>query len=238
MNQWFYFTPKPPVMNAAISLSGPQIVMIFGINLLSLFLHSVYAPPIAGEATREYLHGGLLIDFVGQKSPVSPVRLVACDFVVLALQLVLLSVTCDRRKLDDGIYAPANGGQAGAAASQDHDHEERGIRRSEEADGIELQSLRPLREGHTGSEEIGERHELMGTSHMAIGEHPGDVFYSGQYVLSVVDIVGTVKGQWTQSYTTATRSTGSGSVGASAAAELARRRLGFQLGIGGREVGS
>ncbi|KAL9587096.1 MAG: hypothetical protein Q9212_000463 [Teloschistes hypoglaucus] len=225
-------------MNAAISLSGPQIVMIFGINLLSLFLHSIYAPPIAGEATREYLHGDLLIDFVGQKSPVSRVRLVACDLVVLALQLVLLSVTCDRRKLDDGIDALANGSQARAPASQDHDSEERGIRRSEEADGIELQPLRPLPEGHAGSEENGERHELMGTSHTAIGEHPGDIFYSGQYVVSVIDVVGTVKGQWTQSHMTATRSSGSGSMGASAAAELARRRLGFQLGIGGREAGS
>ncbi|KAI4260419.1 MAG: hypothetical protein LQ352_000281 [Teloschistes flavicans] len=212
--------------------------MVFGINLLGLFLHAIYTPPVAGEATREYLHGGLLIDFVGQKSPVSRVRLVACDLVVLALQLVLLSVTCDRRKLDDGNYAPANSNRVRATASQDHDSEERGIRRSEEADGIELRPLRPLPEGQTGGEENGQRDELMGTSHSAVGEHPGDVFFRGQYVVTHVDVVGTVKGQWTQSYAAATRSSGSGSMGAAAAAELARHRLGFQLRIRGREVES
>ncbi|KAL8690330.1 MAG: hypothetical protein Q9218_004205 [Villophora microphyllina] len=238
VNHWFYFTPKPPLMNAALSLSGPQIIMIFGINLLSLFLHTIYSPPTAGEATREYLHGGLLIDFVGQKSPVSRVRLVACDLVVLALQLVILSVTCKRRRLNDGNNAAADGSLVREAETQDHDFEERGIRRSEDADEIELQFLRPLSGGRTGGEEDGERDELMGTSQSAVNEHPGDVFYSGQYIVADINIFDTIKGQWRQSYVAATRSSGSGSMGAAAAAELARRRLRFRFRIGRREFGS
>ncbi|KAL8699076.1 MAG: hypothetical protein Q9201_006206 [Fulgogasparrea decipioides] len=234
-NHWFYFTPKPPLMNAAITWNRPHIVIIFGINLLSGFLHAMYTPPTAGEATRGYLHGGLLIDFVGQLSPVSRVRLVAYDLLILALQMVMLGVTIEKRKLVDAGNSSAEGGGSREDEGQGHDFEERGLRRGEDIEGIELQPLRPLPGGRLGGDEDEEREEVLGRNESTTDEHPGDAFCSGQYVIADVHIVNTVRGQWRQSYT-ATRSSNDGSVGA--AAELARRRLRFRIRIGGREYGS
>ncbi|KAL8737805.1 MAG: hypothetical protein Q9181_001339 [Wetmoreana brouardii] len=235
MNHWFYFTPKPPVMSAAITWSRPHIVIIFGINLLSSFLHTIYTPPTAGEATRGYLQGGLLIDFVGQLSPVSRVRLVAYDLLILALQMVMLGVTLEKRKLIDAGNSSAEGGESREDERQDHDFEERGVRRGEIVEGIELQPLRPLSGGRTGGDEDGERDELLGENESTPVEHPGDAFYSGQYVVTDVHIVDTVRSQWRHSYTAA-RSSNDRSVGA--ATELARQRLRFRIRIGGREYGS
>ena len=74
--------------------------MIFVLKILWLLIHAISILLIAGEAVREYLHGSLLIDFVGQQSPVLRLRLVGCDLLVLAPQLVMLGITIEKRKLD------------------------------------------------------------------------------------------------------------------------------------------
>lgn len=105
------------------------------------------ARPEAGEATRGYLHGGLLIDFVGQKGPISKLHLVLLDVATLVLQLLMLAVFVELHKLRVGRLketasdtAPAEGNYFTA---QDHDAEERGIRRSgdQSRDDIELEDL-------------------------------------------------------------------------------------------------
>ncbi|KAL9604844.1 MAG: hypothetical protein Q9219_000292 [cf. Caloplaca sp. 3 TL-2023] len=239
LNHWFYFTPKPSLVSPVITWHRPHIVMIFALNLLSIFLHAVNTPPTAGEAVRGYLHGGLLIDFVGQKSPVSRWRLVGYDALILVLQLVMLGVAAEKKKLDATGGASADGNGSREGESQDHDSEERGVRRSEEgAEGIEMQSLHPGSRGRTGGEEDGERDELLGIEGSTASEHPRDEFYSGQYMLANIHIVDTIKEQWSQSYPTADGNSRDGSMGTAAAAELARRRLRFRIRIGGRDYGS
>ncbi|KAL5114986.1 hypothetical protein ACEQ8H_007159 [Pleosporales sp. CAS-2024a] len=74
----------------------PLMVFSFCVNFV---LHQFYSAPSAGEDTRGYLHGGLLIDFIGQKGPTSKWKLGALDVCVLSLQLVMVSVHIKRREL-------------------------------------------------------------------------------------------------------------------------------------------
>ncbi|KAI4181864.1 MAG: hypothetical protein L6R41_006362 [Letrouitia leprolyta] len=213
--------------------------MTFALNFLSIFFHTISTPRTAGEAVRGYLHGGLLIDFVGQKSPVPTWRLVGYDILVLMLQIVMLGVTVEKKKLDTPKNGSAGIGGEREAERQDHDSEERGVRRSEDApEGIELHHLGPRSGGRSRGEKDGERDELSEVGRSTTYEHPRDAFYSGQYILADIHVVNTVRDQWTQSRPTATGNPRDSSVRAAAAAELARRRLRFRIRIGGRVYGS
>ncbi|KAL8944180.1 MAG: hypothetical protein Q9216_000604 [Gyalolechia sp. 2 TL-2023] len=239
LNHWFYLTPKPPLATPLITWNRPHVVMIFALNLLSIFFHTVSIPPTAGEAMRGYLHGGLLIDFVGQKSPVPRWRLVAYDVLILMLQAVMLGVTVERRKLDAPNNGSANSGGITEEERQDHDSEERGVRRSEDgSEGIELQPIGSRPGRRSGGEEDGEREEMFEAGGSTIHEDPGDTFYSGQYLLANIHIGNLIRDQWRQSRPIVAGVSGDGSVRAAAAAELARRRLRFRIRIGGRDYGS
>ncbi|PVI00738.1 DUF1746-domain-containing protein [Periconia macrospinosa] len=74
----------------------PMILFPFAVNFL---LHLLYAAPSAGEETRGYLHGGLMIDFIGQEGPTSKWKLAALDIAILLLQMVMLAVHVKRRDL-------------------------------------------------------------------------------------------------------------------------------------------
>ncbi|MBE7180933.1 MAG: DSC4 family protein, partial [Terriglobus roseus] len=98
--QLYYLTPKPPMLPTPPSgKDKPYIGAIIGTNLLCLILHLYLAQPAAGEATRGYLHGGLLIDFVGQKGPSSRWLLAALDVAIALLQLVMLAAVVEEREL-------------------------------------------------------------------------------------------------------------------------------------------
>lgn len=212
--QWFYFTPKPALFPLPPRPARTYIGTIFGTNLLCFLLHILSSPPVAGEATRGYLHGGILIDFVGQESPVSRVRLVSLDMLTWILQVVILAIMLERRK----IVASSNSQSPSLSISrpQDHDSEERGILRppTSPTDDIELQ---PLPSGRTGADEDRERNELLlrhGTSPSspndndndndddpdvnAVDEHPLDRFHSGQHILADIYLMDVVRTQWLQ----------------------------------------
>ncbi len=168
-------------------------------------------------------------------STVARLRLVGYDLLVLALQLVMLGITIEKQKMD----APEGGGDSREDGSQDHDAEERGTRRSQEgSEGIELRSLRPAVGGWTGGGQAGASNELLEESEEGTaGEHPGDAFYSGQHIIANVRIADMVREQWRQTSPATAASSGNDSMGATAAAELARRRLRFRIRIGGRDYG-
>ena len=126
-------TPLPP--------SGPQRDdqhdFLFSILLpfaVCASLHATYPAPSAGETARFYLHGGLLMDLIGQKGPTSRWRLAALDACVVVLQLVMASVHVKHRALkkplqQDHAPAQAGDGAAGGTTAQDLDAEERGVLR-------------------------------------------------------------------------------------------------------------
>lgn len=194
-----------------------------------MLLHILFRPPAAGEATRGYLLGGLLIDFVGQKSPVSRWRLLVLDASVLALQVLILAVTLERKKL-----AVENGEdlvEGVEEARQDHDSEERGmLRRDNPVPGdIELQNMRHTSFGRTGGDEDRERDELL-ESDESTGprdQHPLDPFLTGQAVIINVHVIDTIRSQWHFSADTSGEATASG---AAAVAAVAGRTLSYRLG--------
>ncbi|KAJ4293152.1 hypothetical protein N0V90_008434 [Kalmusia sp. IMI 367209] len=146
----------------------PMILICFGINFL---LHLLYPAPSAGEDTRGYLHGGLMIDFIGQQGPTSKWKLVGLDICILLLQLVMVSVHVKRRASKKTVAQLSAGnteardseggggggdGQAvqdNAARQQDADSEERGVLRRTDtlsdigADPDEQDTLLPASEG-------------------------------------------------------------------------------------------
>jgi hypothetical protein len=92
------------------------IIVSFAVNFL---LHVLCAAPSAGEDTREYLHGGLMIDFIGQQGPTSKGRLAFLDLCLLVLQLVMVSVHAKRRELKKKLAKLAGGTPAAPATEVD-----------------------------------------------------------------------------------------------------------------------
>lgn len=225
---WFYFTPKPSIFPPPSPTHRPYIGIIFGNNILCILSHLLFRPPAAGEATRGYLLGGLLIDFVGQESPVSRWRLLVLDAFVLALQVLILAVTLERKKLavENGVVLV----EEVEEARQDHDSEERGMLRRDDAvqEDIELQDVRHTSSGRTGGDEDRERDELHESdeSHEPRDQHPLDPFLTGQAVIVNVHVIDTIRSQ----HFTADTSGEATASGAVAVAAVAGRTLSYRLG--------
>ncbi|KAK5131407.1 hypothetical protein LTR08_000943 [Meristemomyces frigidus] len=210
--QFVLLSPKPALFPEPPS-NRPYIGAIFGANLLCLFLHALFAASSAGEATRGYLHGGLAIDFIGQKGPSSKTHLLLLDLLVLVLQLYHLSAHITRQKLRDtdatavSVTTTSGRSYTAPAPSQDVDSEERGIRRSDEIQDIEMQTLNPS--GTAANPAIAEEEEsstetdtllsstiATGTAPHTDDQHISDAFNSGQIILADLDIARTVKEQF------------------------------------------
>jgi len=91
------------------------VIVSFTINFL---LHAIYPAPSAGEDTRGYLHGGLMIDFIGQQGPTSKWRLAVLDICLLTLQLIMVSVHVKRRGLKKNLVSMTTGTAAAGAAAE------------------------------------------------------------------------------------------------------------------------
>lgn len=93
--QYGALTPKPEAWRQVQHPLG----LLVGTNLFCLVMHIWLSRPTATSlGTGGYLHGSLLIDFVGQKGPTSKALLVLLDLLVLVLQMLCLgSVDASRR---------------------------------------------------------------------------------------------------------------------------------------------
>jgi hypothetical protein len=93
-------TPTPdPVGERPPDDPKPFLLVALFSFFTNFLLHQIYAAPSAGEDTRGYLHGGLMIDFIGQQGPTSKWKLGGLDLCLLVLQLVMGSVHVKRREL-------------------------------------------------------------------------------------------------------------------------------------------
>ncbi|KAG8526912.1 uncharacterized protein KY384_008341 [Bacidia gigantensis] len=188
---WFTFTPKPEPAPPIPLTQRPFLTTIFATNILCAILHILFTPPTGGEAVRYYLHGGLMMDFVGRSSPVSKWRLLSLDLLCLVLQAVLLSVMFEKQE-DLGYQ---NSERAVAGEAQDHDAEEAGLRRSTELpQAYELQDMRPDAENSIGIDAEGEEGlEAFGKD----GEsHALDRFYTGDHKIVDLHLLRDLRAQW------------------------------------------
>lgn len=177
--QYMYLTPKPEDFLKLMPAARPQMTIIFGSNIICMLSHLFFALSEATEAERGYLHGGVIIDFIGQKAPTSKLSLLLLDVLVFLLQCVMCSVWLekDRLKLLEITLRSVAAGEfpkrtatlpgtvattAGAAilevaSGQDLDAEERGIIRDDplgpdESNEIEM---RPLMTGRPSTSNDG-----------------------------------------------------------------------------------
>ncbi|KAE8415770.1 hypothetical protein BDV36DRAFT_218564 [Aspergillus pseudocaelatus] len=239
--QLIFFTPKAPPFDP--TRNQPFIGAIFASNVFCMIHHKFFDQPEAGEATRGYLHGGLLIDFIGQKAPVSVARLLMSDLLVLFLDLVMLGLIVERVKMTE-VTAPVSTipGVIETPSDQDHDSEERGVLRNNSAqpgDDIELNEMRPPDE-HTdnSTDEQLERTELLadpsesGRVSGARNSHAMDAFASGEAVIMDLGIFNIIRDQWRHSPAAARRT--SAYMPSDQTATFLRERFGLQVNSEGR----
>lgn len=153
--------------------------------------------PQAGEATRGYLHGGLAMDFIGQKGPSSKLHLVLLDFLVLGLQLVNLGILLVRHKAKEasGTATASASATAAPAPTQTLDFEERGQLSSDhQAVDIELQNLNSAGREEATVEESPvnerEREALLAssTAPRSSDSHIFDAFNSGEIMIADLNL--------------------------------------------------
>lgn len=92
----------------------PMILFTFTVNFL---LHLLYPAPAAGEETRGYLHGGLMIDFIGQQGPTNKWKLASLDIALLLLEMVMLAVHVKRRDLKKNLARISAGAETSDTAA-------------------------------------------------------------------------------------------------------------------------
>ncbi|KAK6330273.1 hypothetical protein TWF730_004768 [Orbilia blumenaviensis] len=176
------FAQRPP------NFPSPQrtqkrsaVVSIVASTLMCFLLHLFSEPPSGSEATGGYLHGGMIIDFVGQEGPISRLRLISIDFVILILQLTMLTVKVSKQELLD------SSGPNRIIPAQDLDSEERGVTAGIDDDNSDF-AASPI-EGHIGggrSSSDGLRRRPAADSNI----------YSGEVIIADLRIVDTVRSQW------------------------------------------
>lgn len=169
LSQLVLFTPTAgtPILNERPYMSGLLLP-----NLLCIILHLFTARPEVGEVMRGYLHGGVIMDFIGQKGPTSKPHLILIDILIIALQCLMVAVNTEYKTLhfyikdkeyeNPALPAPVPGMDP-PRSQQDHDAEERGILRvagTSQNDDIELNDLSPpeninLNEGAAAEEQRG-----------------------------------------------------------------------------------
>lgn len=170
--QYMYLTPKPEDFLKLMPAPRPQIYTILGSNIICMLFHLIFALPEATETMRGYLHGGVIIDFIGQKAPTSKIGLLLLDGLVLLLQCVMCAIWLEKdrlKKIEITLRSVAAGGfpksvpatgppgvvgtttttaatAADVTSRQDLDAEERGVLRDDPlgADETNDIELQPL----------------------------------------------------------------------------------------------
>lgn len=251
VNQMMFLTPKPNFI-PPMPQHRPYIGAIFGPNLICFLLHVFTARPEAGEAMRGYLHGGIIVDLIGQKGPTSKIHLVLLDVLVLALQCLMLAVHIERERLSAILKAinspnqPTTEPRAEVPSSQDIDAEERGIMRDVVTNNgdIELQPLSTREDGPTTgaapTEHDEERARLLAEPPPPEEreEDALDMFWNGTAMVADFHILHNIRTQW-QDYGNATGSAlqtagfsaGFVAVAANRRLNAANRSLGLQSDV-------
>ncbi|KAL2134745.1 hypothetical protein VTI74DRAFT_10901 [Chaetomium olivicolor] len=230
-----FLTPKDGLFLPA---EQPHIYTIFVPGMLCILAHLFFALPQAGEATRGYLHGGVIIDFIGQRPPTTRLAFLYFDLVILAAQCLMLAVHQEREKLKKAVSpglrtispTAVEMGQAAPATetAQDHDAEERGVRRDEpyagEGSGVEME---PLSRGE-GSREAGNPAEDDRTGNTyasaAASADMLDIIRSGNAVLGNFHVIHAVRSVADGAHSAAAYSLRTFSYSATLAAMAAERR--------------
>lgn len=196
-----------------------------------MLLHFFVVHPTAGEETRGYLHGGLFIDFVGQKAPVPRLRLLIFDTLILFIHLVMMGLIVERVRMNAGqSTVTAATTSEDTMTSQDHDAEERGIHRNENNDTLPETVESALDESLEHMELLAEPGE-DDSRQPSKDSHPLDTFSSGGAVILDLGLVDSIRDQWEYNPATLPRSAFAPSPEATS---FLRQHFGIEVGPDGR----
>jgi hypothetical protein len=183
------------------------------------------------------MHGGLVIDFIGQKPPTSRIYYLLADFAILAIQCLMLTVHTERERLRLTLktFRPLipDVAQEMGPTLEDLDAEERGVSRDmpgslpvNETEDIELQPLRPINEAEEGSSQSGEPEPPARESPAdePTRTYLSDVLSSGNAVIGEYHVLHSLRNAAMDLERTAAHSLRTISYGATMAAIEARRR--------------
>ncbi|PNS19041.1 hypothetical protein CAC42_1777 [Sphaceloma murrayae] len=264
MLQFTFLTPKPAIVPEPPSAPSRPVVLIVFANLLCAVWHAYFPAPEAGEATRGYLHGGLAMDFIGQKGGTYRAHLVGLDLLVLGLQVFCLGAVAAKKRAKEGTEGMVRTGSAdeegerlmeraegqasvNADGLQTVEFEERGQLASENREGdVELRDLnrngRVREEDDDGEEEerAEERRRLLVADRE--GERRGDrhifdAFNSGEIVVADLSLARILKHHFRHGSSGASSTSVSNTDVESGTSRLGGSGIGWRMRIGGRNVG-
>ncbi|KJZ72651.1 hypothetical protein HIM_08010 [Hirsutella minnesotensis 3608] len=194
--QYMYLTPKDESFPFLMPATRVHVLLVVIPNLICMASHLFGSLPVGPDFHRGYQHGGLVIDFIGQKPPAWRLYYVLADLVILAVQCFMLTVHTEREHLRAALktFRPAFALPPDSAAersTEDLDAEERGVLRDgtevlpDEIGGIELQPLSPSQEHRQGGERPEDSVPLLpnASSGVAPGTPLADIMTSGNAIL-------------------------------------------------------
>ncbi|KAK9479887.1 hypothetical protein V1514DRAFT_303521 [Lipomyces japonicus] len=99
-----YLTPKP--FSLPQTAKSKIITMIvLGSNLYCFIVHLFGSLPASREASGGYLHGGLTIEFIGQQTTTSRLKLLFSDIIVVLLQITIFQTTLNIQENDSQLIS-------------------------------------------------------------------------------------------------------------------------------------
>ncbi|KAG5979670.1 hypothetical protein E4U55_004904 [Claviceps digitariae] len=221
VGQYMYLTPKDESFPFLMPAGRVHVLLVVIPNLICMLLHLFTPLPRGPDFHRGYQHGGLIVDFVGQRPATYRMYYLFTDFAILAIQCLMLTVHTQREQLrvllktfrpilpelaDEMQVAAA--AVAAARSAQDLDAEERGVLAHapnatasalttatiDEHGGIEMRDMnRPLETAEVG-EQNGEAASLLqrNTSQESPRAQLSDIMNSGNAVLGNYYIIQSV----------------------------------------------
>lgn len=94
-----YLTPKDEAFPFSMPPSCSQVALIICSNLICISLHMFGSVPTGYDHHRGYQHGGIVVDFIGQKPATHKSYYVVADLLILLIQCLMLSIHAEREKL-------------------------------------------------------------------------------------------------------------------------------------------
>ncbi|PFH60062.1 hypothetical protein XA68_11511 [Ophiocordyceps unilateralis] len=153
---FMYLTPKDEAFPIYMPATLMHVLFIFIPNIFCIISHLVSPLPVGPDYHRGYQHGGLIVDFVGQKPPAYRLYYCLTDLVILAIQCLMLAVHTERENLRAALqtFNPVLpvAEQPTTVSREELDAEERGVAIntsviiSDDSSGFELQPMRRSRD--------------------------------------------------------------------------------------------
>ncbi|TQV97246.1 hypothetical protein V2A60_000132 [Cordyceps javanica] len=131
--QYLYLSPKDESFPVALTASRLHVLLVALPNIICILLHVFTSLPVGLKDQRGYQHGGLVIDFIGQKPSTSRIYYVMADIFLLVLQCIMLTIHSEREQMRITLktFRPLAADQAEQAAAgrtiRELDEEERGV---------------------------------------------------------------------------------------------------------------